>query len=81
MEAARNAAVIKITISVKAFEAVARTLPLGSVAVEAEANERSEKLVWLEAPMVDRLGAMRRTGESYSEVILRLAGMEGARAR
>ena len=28
---------------------------------------------WLEAAMVDRLGAMRGPGESYSDVILRLA--------
>ena len=49
--------VIRIAISVEAFEAIARTLPLGSVAVEAEANERGERLIWLEAAMVDRLGA------------------------
>ena len=63
---------IRIAISVEAFEAIARTLPLGSVAVEAEANERGERLIWLEAAMVDRLGAMRRPGEDYSQVILRL---------
>ncbi len=28
--------------------------------------------------MVDRLGAMRRPGESYSDVILRIVGREGA---
>ena len=31
---------IRIAISVEAFEAIARTLPLGSVGYEAEANER-----------------------------------------
>ena len=36
---------IEIGISVEAFEAVARTLPLGSVGYEAEANERGERLI------------------------------------
>jgi len=67
---------IRIAISVEAYEAIARTLPLGSVAVEAEANERAERYVWLEAAMADRLGAMREPGESYSDVILRIAGLE-----
>jgi hypothetical protein len=48
---------IRIAISPAAFDAICATLPLGSVAVEAEANERGERLIWLEAAMVDRLGA------------------------
>ena len=40
------------------------------MAVEAEANQRGERYVWLEAAMADRLGAMRGPGESYSDVIL-----------
>jgi hypothetical protein len=43
------------------------------VAVEAEANERGERYVWLEAVMADRLAVMRGPGESYSDAILRLA--------
>jgi hypothetical protein len=53
---------VRIAISVEAFEAIARTLPLGSAAVEAEPNERGERLIWFEAAMVDRLGAMRGPG-------------------
>jgi hypothetical protein len=34
---------IKIAISVAAFEAIARTLPLGSMGYEAEASERGER--------------------------------------
>jgi hypothetical protein len=63
---------VRIAISVEAFEAIARTLPLGSAAVETEANERGERLIWLEAAMADRLDAMRGPGESYSDLILRL---------
>jgi hypothetical protein len=44
------------------------------VGFEAEANERGERTVWLEEVWVDRLGAMRGPGESYSDVILRIAG-------
>ena len=69
---------IRIAITVEAFEAIARTLPLGSVGYEAEANERGERSVWLEDAMADRLGAMRGPGESYSDAILRLVEMEGA---
>jgi hypothetical protein len=43
------------------------------VGYEAEANERGERLVWLEHAVLARLGAMRGPGESYGDVILRLA--------
>jgi hypothetical protein len=67
----------RIAISVAAYEALVATLPLGSVAVEAEPNDRGERTVWLEAAMVERLGATRGPGESYSDAILRLvAGRE-----
>jgi len=69
---------VRIAISVEAFEAIARTLPVGTVAVEPETSERGEKLVWLEDAMADRLGAMRGPGESYSDAILRLVGTAGA---
>ena len=69
----KNGLMIRISITPAAFEAICATLPLGSVGVEAEANERGERTVWLEAAMVDRLGAMRGPKESHSEVILRIA--------
>jgi hypothetical protein len=59
----------RIAFSVGAFDAIARTLPLGSGAVEPYYIERGERTVWLEHTMDDRLGAMRRPG---GEVILRL---------
>jgi hypothetical protein len=67
---------IRIAISVAAYDAICATLPFGSVAVEAEPNERGERVIWLEDAMADRLGAMRGPGESYSEVILRLVKLE-----
>jgi hypothetical protein len=37
----------RISISVEAFEAIARTLPLGSVAYQAEPKERGGRYIWL----------------------------------
>jgi hypothetical protein len=50
---------IRITITAEAFEAIAGTLPIGNVVAEREANAK--------------LKALRGPGESYSDVILRLA--------
>src|SRR3984957_16265297 len=41
---------------------------------------KGEHLIWLEPSVVDRLRSMRGPGESYSDVILRLAGGGWARA-
>jgi hypothetical protein len=69
---------IRIAITPAAFDEICATLPLGSVAVEAEANERRGRHVWLEERMT-RLGAMRGPGESYSDVILPLVEVEAGR--
>jgi hypothetical protein len=63
---------IRIAITAAAFDALAATLPLGSVAVEPK-NERGEREIWLEPHIVDKLRHPRGAGESYSDVILRLA--------
>jgi hypothetical protein len=72
---------IRISITPAAFDAICATLPVRSVGYETEANERGERSVWLEEVWVNRLGAMRRTDESYSDVILRIAGRDGAGSR
>ena len=69
---------IRISITPAAFEAIAATLQLGSVGYEPELNAKGERLIWLEAAFLDRLRAMRRPGESYSDVILRLAQLEAS---
>jgi hypothetical protein len=63
---------IRIAITQAAFEAIAATLPLGSVAFEKELNAKGECHVWLDHAVVNRLRAMRGPKERYSEVILRL---------
>jgi hypothetical protein len=67
---------IRIAISEAAFQAIASTMPLGSVGYENAVNE-GERYVWLAPNVVDRLRALRRPGESYSDVILRLAKGDG----
>jgi hypothetical protein len=70
---------IRIAISQAAFESIARTLPLGSVAFENKIDENGDRLIWLEPNVVDRLRALRGRGQSYSDVILRLAETEPGR--
>ena len=53
--------IVRIAISQAAFEAIAATLPLGSVGYENETNERGERLIWLDHRVVSRLGAVGRT--------------------
>ena len=64
---------VRIAIPQAAFDAIAKTLPLGSIGYENAVNEKGERLIWLEPSMVDRLRSMRGPGESWSDVILRLA--------
>ena len=71
---------IRIAITQAAFEAIARALPVGSVAYEPAVEEGDLRYIWLEARWLDRLKSYRGQGESYSDVILRLAkGDEGER--
>jgi hypothetical protein len=64
---------IRIAISQAAFEAIAATLPLGSVGYENKTDEHGHRLIWLDRAVVDRLRAMRGPGEDWSDVILRVA--------
>jgi hypothetical protein len=67
---------IRIAIGQAAFEAIARTLPLGNVGYENKTNEQGHRLIWLDRAVVDRLRALRGAGESFSDVILRLVESE-----
>jgi hypothetical protein len=56
---------VRIAISQAAFEAIAKTLPLGSVGYENATNEKGERLIWLDRAVVDRLKAMRLRSACY----------------
>jgi hypothetical protein len=60
---------IRIAISQAAFEAIARTLALGSVNFENATDEQGNRYVWLAPTVIDRQRAMRGPGESYSEAL------------
>jgi hypothetical protein len=60
---------IRIAITQAAYDAIAATLPLGSVGYEAE-RTKGEVHIWVERKWLDKLSAMRGPGESYSDVII-----------
>jgi hypothetical protein len=63
---------IRISITAAAFNAIA-TLPLGCAVFERDPDDKDEQQIWLARAVIDRLRALRGPGESYSDVILRLA--------
>jgi hypothetical protein len=67
---------IRIAITVEAYEAIAATLPLGSVGYEAGRTEKGEVHIWLEERWINKLRHLRGPGESYSDVIMRVAAGE-----
>jgi hypothetical protein len=50
-------------------------MPVGSVNYEAKTNAKGERLIWLEERWINKLKALRGPGESYTDVIVRLAGV------
>jgi hypothetical protein len=70
--------VIRISITPAAYAAIAATLALGTIAVEPERAADGSVHIWLDPGVVSRLKALRGPGESYSDVILRLAEGEAA---
>ena len=62
-----------IVIAAAAFDAIAATLSFGSAAFERDPDAKGERYVWLAPNVVDKLTALRGPGESYSDVILRVA--------
>jgi hypothetical protein len=54
----------RIAIATEAFEAIAASLPLGTVGYENELSPKGERMIWLDARVVDRLHFLRGPGES-----------------
>jgi hypothetical protein len=54
------------------YDAIASTLPNGAARLPMQPDRGQNGFIQVEAAVVDRMRAMRRPGESYSEVILRL---------
>ena len=69
---------IKIAVTAARYEAIAATLPVGSVGYEAEANAKGERHIWIDDRHADKLAATRGPTESYSDVILRIVAAAGS---
>ena len=65
---------IKIAISAEAFQIIAELLPFGSVTAEPERAPDGRVEIWLAPNLLAKLQMLRRPSESYSDVILALAG-------
>jgi hypothetical protein len=73
---------IRISITSAAFDAIAATLPLGSVGYEPQRTAEGGYFIWIERSWLNKLEALRRPGEGLSETIIRLVALEaGGRPR
>jgi hypothetical protein len=61
---------IRVALTDAAYDAIASTLPKGAARWPMQ-RDRGQCFIQVEAAVVDRMRAMRRPGESYSEVILK----------
>ena len=66
---------IRVVLTDAAYDAIASTLPKGAARWPMQ-RDRDQCFIQTEAALVDRMRAMRRLGDSYSEVILRLVEIE-----
>jgi hypothetical protein len=69
---------VTISISAAAFAAIEQTLPEGSKAA-GRPDGRGGYVVTVPQGSIDRLTALRRPGESYSDVILRVAAKKAVK--
>jgi hypothetical protein len=68
---------IHIAVSQAAFDAIATTMPLGTVNYEVDRTNLGNYFIWLETHWVRKLGAMRGEREDYSDVIVPIAAEVG----
>jgi hypothetical protein len=67
---------VRIAISRAAFDAIAATMAFGSVNYEAKRTDKGEVFIWLDEGRGQPSRDAARPGESYSDVILRMATAE-----
>jgi hypothetical protein len=70
---------IEIIINAAAYKAILTTLKGCSLVLPAKRVATGDYLAHLDEKMVTRLAELRRRGESYSDVILRLVEIEAGR--
>jgi hypothetical protein len=64
---------IGITVTAEAYAAIKATLPADTQTWPTSPADQGDVVICLDQATVDRLGAMRGPGESYSDAILRMA--------
>jgi hypothetical protein len=64
---------IRIAITPAAYAVIAASMPWGTVGVEPQRAASGDYFIWLARDVVNKLKALRGRGESFSDVILRLA--------
>jgi hypothetical protein len=69
---------IRVALTDAAYDAIASTLPKGAARWPMQ-RDRGQSFIQVEAAVVDRMRAMLRPGESYSQVILWLVELEAGR--
>ena len=73
---------IRVAITPAVFQAIATSLPLGTVGYEPERTATGGYFIWVERSWLNKLEALRQPGEGLSETIIRLVAMEaGGRPR
>ncbi len=72
---------IRIAVTPIAYDAIASTLPLGSVGLRGRARREGPALGLGRGGSPRAAQTMRRPGESYCDVILRLVEIEAKRRR
>jgi hypothetical protein len=64
---------IGITVAAEAYSAIKATLPADTQTWPTRPGDLGDGVIWPDQAVLDRIDAMRGPGESYSDVILRLA--------
>ncbi len=65
---------IRISITAAAFEAIADSLPIGTIAAKPQHSDQGKVFIWIGRQWRDQLDRIRRPGEDLSDVIIRIAG-------
>jgi hypothetical protein len=66
---------IRVALTDAAYDAIASTLPKGAARWPMQ-RDRGQCFIQVEAAVIDRMRTMRRPGENYSHVLLRLVELE-----
>ena len=70
---------VRITITPDAYAAIKASLALGAKEPPLQRDADGRFVIYVDEAYVDQLNAQRQARETYSDVILRMAGPEGTK--